>query len=183
MAAREVMAEVAGRLVGGMMLHSDHADLMAFLGLRGFKRYHERGYHDDAMAFRKIHRATIKYTNMMVPQVDQEGSDELSPYMNYDRMTLDSEAKRNALEGAMASWEEWEQGTVQTYSRAARDLQALGEAKLWKKVYELQCKAEKELAMLRKLTCDMKTCGWDMCHILDMQEPLHEEYHDPCGGR
>lgn len=181
MATREIMAEVADRLVGGMMLHSDHADLMCFLGFKGLKRYHEKGYHDDAMAFRKVHRKAIEWTGILVPNGDQRSPEDLTPFMNYDRMTLDDEAKRNALEGAMQSWHDWEQETVKVYSRAARDLMGMGEAEMWKKVFKLQRKAERELNSVRKLICEMKSCNWDMCHIIDMQGPMHERYHNPCG--
>lgn len=183
MAANDILGEVADRLVGGMMLHSDHADLMCFLGLKGLKRYHEKGYHDDAMKLRKTHRMSIKYTGMLLPQSSQERSDDLDAFMNYSRHDLDTEAKRNALEGAMKSWAEWEQGTVIAYSRAARDLWGINEAVLWKKVFKWQREAEKELAMVHKLMCEMETCDWDMCHILDMQGPLHERYHNPCGRK
>lgn len=180
MAASEVLGEVADRLVEGMMLHSDHADLMCFLGLRGLKRLHECGYHDDAKRLRKVHRLGIKYTQQMVPQGRQSASDALEPYMRYKQSEVDADTRRTALMDAMAGWVEYEADTAKLFSRAARDLWGMGEGILWVKVFALQKEAEHELATARKLHDEMAACGYDMCHVMEMQDPLHKRYRNPC---
>ena len=181
MAAIDVLGEVADRLVEGMMFHSDHADLMCFIGLRGLKRYHECGYHDDAKMFRKVHRMGVKYCGKLVPNGDQRSIDVLAPYMTYTQGEMDAKGKRDALMNSMQAWVSYEEETVKVYSRAARDLWGMGESTLWEKVFQLQKKAEHELALAMKLHHEMQACDYDMCHVLDMQKAMHERYHNPCG--
>ena len=183
MAAIDVLGEVADRLVRGMMFHSDHADLMCFMGMKGLKRYHECGYHDDAKTFRKVHRLGVKHCGMLVPNGDQDSDEPLRRYLGHSQRELEPKDKRDALMTSMQAWCEYEEETVKVYSRAARDLWGMGEATLWSKVFGLQRHAEQELATARKLHAEMEACGYDMCHVLDMQDALHERYHNPCGSK
>jgi len=168
MAATDILGTVADRLVGGMMFHSDHADLCSWLGVRWLAELHEEGYHHDARCLRKVHRIGIEISGLMVPDGRQERTHSLDAYRQVKRWEVKPDVRKSALSDAMHDWIDWEAGTVQVLASAYRRLFDCGETTMALKVRDMARDTEKELAHARDLLCEMDAVCWDMPHVMEM---------------
>lgn len=164
----EVMGTVSDRLVGGMMFHSDHADVMHMVGMNGLAKLHEEGFHDDSHAMRRVRRACVRYLCTLPKSGGQSKTDTIDPLIGRDRGNVSASETQRWVRASMQEWVEWEHGTVEVFSEAAKSL--VGHESLWRLVTKLQRNTEQELAHARELMLEMEACGYDMCHVLDMQD-------------
>ena len=72
MGAVDVVGTVTDRLVGGMMFHSEHADLCRWLGVMWLAKAHEDGYAHDARCLRKLRRMCVDRMGTFPPEGRQE---------------------------------------------------------------------------------------------------------------
>lgn len=161
MAAVDVLGLVSDRLVGGMMFHSDMADLCRYMGFERLAKLHERGFEDDSSAYRKVHRLCVRRTGMLVPSGRQERDRYLDQHRAKRRTDVTDDARADALKDAMARWAEWEEGTGDVFRSAARRLLDMGEMALSERVTKLADDTESELAELNDLRCRLSATGWD----------------------
>lgn len=170
MAAIDILGSVADRLVGGMMFHSDHADLCMWLGVRWLSKEHEDGYEHDAGCLRKVHILGIRYCGLMVPDGRQTRSHGLDAYRQCKRWDIKPDVRETALRDAMNDWIDWEDGTAKAMSSSYRRLFDCGETVVAKKVMGIAKDTEKELSHARDLLCEMESVKWDMSHIQEMRK-------------
>lgn len=161
MAAVDVLGQVADRLVGGMMFHSDHADLCLYMGFRKLAKLHERGFRDDSASLRRVHRLCVRMVGTFPAQGRQERTRTLDRWHCSDRTRHDEDTRVAALKECMADWIEWEDGTSEEFSSAARRLWECGETSLSREVAKLAEDVDEELAGARDLMCRLVATGWD----------------------
>lgn len=157
------MVTVADRLTGGLMFHSDNADLMHFLGLEGFAKLHEHGFLDDSESLRRVRRKCIHHLGRIPEQGRQERGETLSKVTSYEQSDLSANDRYRLAVSSLEAWSEWERETAEVFSEAKESL----DGSLWKLVSKLQRGAEGEHAEARGLLIEAKAC--DMAHIYDMQ--------------
>ena len=169
MAAVDILGSVSDRLVGGMMFHSDHADLCAWLGIGWLTALHEDGYEHDAACLRKVHRMSVRFCGLMPQDGRQQRTHSLDAYRSTPRWDVKCDVRCQALCDAMHDWIDWEAGTVQVFAGAYRRLYDCGETALAEKVKAITKDTELELAHARDLLCEMETVEWDMSHVYEMK--------------
>lgn len=167
MSAADVLGAVSDRLVGGVMFHSEHADLCRWLGLVKLAKLHEDGFSHDSACLRKVHRLCIDHLGMTVPEGRQERSHLLDAY--HGKRSWDAQPDARAVQDAMADWIEWESGTIDVLSSACRRLWDGGEVALSDYVRRICDDTADELAHARRIAHEMRSCGWDMPHIFEMK--------------
>lgn len=170
MSHAEVMGTVSDRLIGGMMFHSDHADMMRLIGMDGLHRLHEDGFGDDSKSLRRVRVACVEHLCMLPPTARQERTKTLEGMVGRDRSNIGQSEVQRLVRTSMQAWVEWESGTVECLRDAAEKL--IGCASLWNLVRKLQRDTERELSKARDIAREMETCGYDMCHVLEMQDGL-----------
>jgi hypothetical protein len=153
-----------------MMFHSDHADAMSVIGMMGLRALHERGFRDDSDAMRMIRRACVRHTCKLPPSGTQKRTDTIDSLVGRDRAGISASEVQRWVRASMQKWVEWEHGTVEAYADAVAELE--GHETLRRKVRRLQRDTEHELAQARELMLEMEACGYDMGHVLDMQERI-----------
>ena len=156
------MGTVADRLVGGMMFHSDHADLNRFLGLDAFAGLHEDGFLDDSRSLRKVRKKCVLHLGRIPQQGKQERGKDLEKVMAYRSSDLSANDRYRLTVSSLEAWERWERGTAEVFSEASNAL----DGTLWKLVKRLQMGAEKEAVEASRLLTEAKAC--DMAHLYDM---------------
>lgn len=169
MAAADVLGTVADRLVGGMMFHSDHADLCKWLGVMWLARHHENGYLHDSGCLRRVHRKGIEILGVMVPDGRQQRTHALDAFRSTARWNVKPDVRESALCDAMHDWCDWEHGTVELFGSSYRRLFDMGETSLAKMVMHAARDTEKELAGARSMLAEMEAVKWDMSHIMEMK--------------
>lgn len=168
MSATDILGSVSDRLVGGMMFHSDHADLCRWLGVGWLADLHEEGYEHDSRCLRMVHRLGIRFCGVMVPDGRQSRSRSLDAYRQTKRWDVKCDVRESALSDAMHDWVDWENGTATMLNSAYRRLHDSGETKVALKVRRIATDTEGELAHARDLLTEMEAVRWDMTHVLRM---------------
>lgn len=162
----EVLGAVSDRLVGGMMFHSEHADLMRMLGIGWLAKLHEHGFMDDSKAYRKARRLCIRHCGMVAPSGNPPQPDALSQLKGHTRGDIRALDAQRMLRASMQEWRTWESGTAKAMAGAADEL--ADSAVLWDAVRGMQFDVEHELAMLEEIMFEMDQCSYDMGHVHDM---------------
>ena len=168
MAAQDVMGAVCDKLVGGMMFHSDHADLCRLLGVEWLARAHEDGYLHDSKAHAKMRRKYIRHVGMMASAGRQERTRTLDQWRGRRMADVQCDTRPIALRDAMRDWCEWETGAADTYRTAYQRLLSCGHMALAEEARELAVETEDELSRARAMWVEMDACGFDMPHVMEM---------------
>lgn len=157
------IGKVCDRLTGGVMFHSDHADLMWFLGLEGFAKLHERGFTHDSESLRRMRRECMMRTGKIPQQGNQSKGNALAKVSAYSRRDLSANDRYRLTTESLKSWSEWEHGTAKVLGEAAEELGG----SLWRMVDKLRRGAEDEAVEADNLMMEAMAC--DMAHVYEMQ--------------
>ena len=168
MAATDVLGTVCDRLVGGMMFHSDHADLCRLMGFENLAKLHDDGFLHDSKAHSRVRRMALRHTGLVVPNGRQDRTHTLDRWHGVKRMDVSCEQRRDAIRDAMCDWCEWEESAAATYNAAYRRMLDCGHMALARLMEELATDTEDELAHARQMSVEMAASGWDMPYILGM---------------
>lgn len=168
MSAADVLGTVSDRLVGGVMFHSEHADLCRWLGVEWLAKLHEEGYEHDSACLRKVRRLSVDHLGTFVPEGRQDRSHLLDAYRQKRSWDVPCDVRETALCDAMHDWADWEDGTVTVLTSACKRLSDGGCLLLSDKVRSIAKDTSEELARARSLLLRMEAVKWDMGHILEM---------------
>lgn len=168
MAAQDVAGAVCDRLVGGMMFHSDHADLCRLLGVEWLAKLHEDGYLHDSKAHAKVRRQTIRHVGLLASAGRQERTRTLDQWRGRRMSDVQPDARSIALRDAMRDWCDWEESAADTYRTAYSRLLSCGCMSLAEESKELAVETEEELSRARAIWAEMDACGFDMPHVMEM---------------
>lgn len=169
MAAHDVMGTVCDRLVGGLMFHSEHADLCRYMGIEWLSKQHEDGFWHDTRCMRKVKRLCIDHLGVPVPEGRQDRSHALDAHRGTKRWDIKPDVTCAMLCDAMRAWVDWETGTVTVFSSAVSRLESSGELLLADYVRKMAKDTSRELAHARDLLCEMESVSWDMSHVMQMR--------------
>lgn len=169
MAAHDVMGAVCDRLVGGLMFHSEHADLCRYAGVVWLAELHEEGFWHDTKCMREVKRACVRNLGVPVPEGRQDRSHALDAYRGTKRWDLKPDVTKSIVCDAMHAWVDWEAGTVTVLANATARLESSGELLLADMVRKVAKDTRRELAEARDLMCEMESTCWDMSHIQQMK--------------
>lgn len=167
MSAVDVIGVVSDRLVGGMMFHQDHADMLLFAGARRLAKRHREEYLHDSRCLSRVRKACIAHCGMVAPSGRQERThtlDALRGKVAWEQGH--DECERMAME-SIRDWIEWEDGTVAVLTDARARLVSCDELRLARMVEDLVCDASDELADARAIWNEMQATGWDMSHLME----------------
>lgn len=168
MAAHDVIGAVCDRLVGGVMFHSEHADLCHYAGVDGLAKLHEDGFVHDSRCLRKMRRLCIRHLGVPAPEGRQDRTHALDAHRSTKRWDLSPDVAAATVKDAMHAWVDWESGTVTVLTSACARLMDAGELLLADKVKSMAKETSRELAHARDLMCEMESVGWDMSHVHEM---------------
>lgn len=169
MSAVDVMGSVSDRLVGGLMFHSEHADLCRWLGIEWLANVHEDGFLHDSSCLRRMRRLALRHTGCMAPEGRQDRSHALDAFRGTQRWCVKGDVREAALCDAMHDWCDWEEGTVTVLTSAVNRLESCGELLLADKVRAVAKDTSRELAEARDMLVEMESVNWEMPHILEMR--------------
>lgn len=168
MAVQDVLGAVCDRLVGGMMFHSDHADLCRFLGVEWLARLHDDGFLHDSKAHCKVKMMAVRLTDMMVSSGRQERTHALDQWRGMRTTDVTCDKRNQGIADAMDDWCEWEESAASTYRTAYSRLVSMGQMVLADEMRRLAKDTERELAEAKSLRLEMRACGYDIAHVMEM---------------
>lgn len=162
-----------------MMFHDEMADYFQFLGLQGFKRLHEYHFLSETKLMRKLKRHFIDYENEL-PDVREIDYDSKIPqaWIGRKQSDVDFSTRQRAVRQAMDIWVEWEQETLDVYSKAYSESKP--ECKEW--IGCLTYDVAKELKQAKRLRLKLESCDYSMDVIIEMQDKFHDKFRKKYRG-
>ena len=176
MEAIDVMQTVSTRLVEGMMLHNDLADVFDFIGMRGYKRMQEYYGIWDMVSMRKVHRYAINCMGHILPEETPKYDSLSNRLTGYSRTDLSPQDRTAYLRRAMSKWIEWEQATLHDMESAASTLRTMGEVCAACKVECLVGHVAKELKCAMRKEVELSSVNYDLVFVMQEQTKIHDCY-------
>ena len=161
------------------MRHEQFADIMDFLGLRGFKRQAEYHYFKENAELRGIHRYAINHFNRMIIDKDIPNP-KLIPasWENANRQQVDESTRKKYIRQMFIDWKDWEYQARDKYTIWYKQLIENGHIDAGCKILELLKDNEKEIKCLERQIIEYEAINWDMSYIMFKQDEIHEHYRE-----
>lgn len=177
----KIFTEVSHLLIENIMRHEQFADVMDFLGLRGFKRMGEYHYIKENSELRGIHRYAINHFNKMI--FDKEITTVKiipSSWEGATRQQVDESVRKKYVKQFFTEWRDWELSAREKYQEWYKKLIEEGKIDAGCKILCLLKDNEKEIKCLERHIIEYEAVGWDMSYIMFKQDEIHDCYEDKC---
>lgn len=175
----KIFAEISNLLITNAMRHEQFADVMDFLGLRGFKRQGEYHYFKENAELRGLHRYAINHFNKII--FDKTITiPRLIPasWENATRQQVDETTRRKYVKQMFTEWHTWEISAREKYQQWYKQLVDEGQIDAGCKVLKLLKDNEEEIKGLERQIIEYDAIDWDMTYIMFQQEGMHEHYRE-----
>lgn len=173
-----IFNEIVKRKIGGVMFHEDMANIMDFMGLRGFKREHEYRALKEFADMRSVERYAINHINY-IPNgngANREVNVIPSNWYNASRFQVSDGERKSKLKELYTYWQKWENETKLFLQHSFQELVELGAIASANKVNELICDVDYELKCLEREMLTYCSLNWEMLYIVEKQDAIHEKY-------
>lgn len=158
----KALGSVADRLVGGMMFHSEHADLCWHMGFERLARENEDGYSHDSKCLRKVRRLGIRHLGILLPEGEQRRSGLLGQFSGERCWDVGTNRRRQALERVLTDMVAWEEGTCEVLRDAHECVLTCGDMSIANAVGRMLADTEAELSEYRNELARSRSSNWDL---------------------
>lgn len=180
MTIEEISRLIAQRLLQGCMNHEQFANYYSFLGLEGYKLFHEFHFAEQMHGYRKFISYYIDHYNKLVPQYSSESLTSFSiipdNWHEHNRDEMDINTRRNAVKSGLEKYVHWEKETKKfledMYFQAVQQ-QEIGIAI---KIEQYICSVDQEIKMALKQYLEIKSTDYDLPIIISKQQKLCKKY-------
>lgn len=177
MTAREIFTEINTRQIIALMFHREMSVYYAFMGLRGFKRWHEYQYKEETDENISMYHYYIEHNDDLIPKQDVAPVSLIpSDWYTVARMNVGTVTKRNAVSKGMAEYQEWESETKDIFQKYQQMLFNMGRTKDACIVGKLVCGVDNELKRLEKIMEELKLTDNDPVYLAEIQKHIHDKY-------
>lgn len=161
------------------MFHHEMSIYFTFLGLAGFKRWHEYQYKEEADENIRINHYYIEHNNELIPNETVSAISIIpSEWYTVMRPNVSMVTKKNYTVKGMAEYVEWETETKEVLQKYESMLMTMGKTKDSCMVGKLVCGVDKELKRLEKIVEYLKFTDYDPVYISEIQKPMHDKYKE-----
>ena len=178
MTCTEIFEHIGRRQVLALMFHDHMRDLYDFLNLHGFKCWHHHQYMSESEEFLKTKHYFMSTHNKLLNIGDTGQPESVIPesWYNYTRLDVTPQLLKQHVETSFNSYKNWEEETQALYQECSKALLDMGNIADAEKVNCLIKDVTCELKMLYKIMLKLRTTGYDVIYILDMQHWMHKKY-------
>lgn len=178
MSELSIFNEIVKKKIEGVMFHDDMANIMDFMGLRGFKRQQEYRALSEFIEMRNIERYAINHINYMSNGKGANRVVDVIPdsWYNATRFQVSDSDRKTHLKDLFNKWRTWEIETKSFLQSSFKELCSMGAIASANKVNELICDVDEELKCLEREILEFSAVGWDMVYIIEIQYDMHEKY-------
>ena len=177
MATIDIFNDIYRHQIEGVMFHEKVAMMYDFMGLKGYKRVHEYHTMDEFINARSTQRYAVNHLDKMI-DAESINSPLVIP-MNWrtaGRFDVGENDRKTMVAKLFEKWRAWETDTKKFYEDRFKALTDMGEIACANKVNMLIKDVDTELKRLEREYLDLKAVGFDMVHIMERQDKLHDEY-------
>lgn len=177
MTIEEIYSELSAHMIKGLMVHNQMANYYCFLNLKGYAKCHTYHYLCENKDYMELNHYYHKHHNKLIK--DKPVTDpKIIPnsWYAYVRADVDATTKRNAVKTGLEKWIDWEEETLQLYSKMYKELFTLGAIADAKYLECLITDVNDELAQANSLYIKKKSTDFDIESIMGDQEEKAEKY-------
>lgn len=172
-----IFTEISRLMLENIMRHEQFADVMDFLGLRGFKREGEYHAFKEGVEYRSLHRYSINHFNKIIFDKDIPQARIIpSSFEGATRQQVDESSRKKYIKQMFTDWHDWEVNARTKYQEWYKQLIADNHIDAGCKILDLLKDNEKEIKCLERQIIEYDAIGWDMSYIVYKQDEIHEHY-------
>lgn len=175
----KIFNEIGEMLIENIMRHEQFADMMDFLGCRGFKRIGEYHFFKESAELRGLHRYAINHCNKLVVEKNIPTPRIIpSSWEGVTRHQVDENTRKKYIRQLFMDWLDWEKEARVKYSAKYRELLDANYFHAAKKVEHLMEDNECEIKYLERMIIEYTAVDWNMLYLMQKQDALHECYKE-----
>lgn len=175
----KALTEISHILIENIMRHEQFADMMDFLGCRGFKRIGEYHFLEECAQLRGVHRYAINHCGTIVFEKGAHNPQIIpSSWEGVDRHQVDENTRKRYIKQAFYDWLNWEKQTREKYKVAYKELLDSNNVHASEKILSLLNDNESEIKKLERMIIEYDAVDWNMLYIMQQQSKLHDCYKE-----
>lgn len=180
MAIDEISNLVAQRLLQGAMNHEQFTNYYNFLGLEGYKLFHEYHFLEEICGYRKFIDYYIEHYNRFVPHFSFNSLSSFSiipdNWYNYMREDVDIATRRNAIKNGLEKYVHWERDTKSFLEDMYSQAVGQGEAAISIKIKDYIQSVDEEIKLAERCYLEIKSTDYDLPTVISKQQELIKKY-------
>lgn len=182
MAVEDICRLIAQRLLQGTMYHEQFANYYNFLGLLGYKTYHEFQFYEQNNNYKEFLTYFINHYDKLIPNAFSSDSSLTSfsiiptNWYEYKRDDMDNNTRRNAVKSGLEKYVRWETQTKKFFEDMYNQSTQIGEVALGLKVKCFIENVDKEIEKAQKEYLEIKATDYDLPTIVTKQHYYCQKY-------
>lgn len=180
MTVEEISSLVAQRLLQGSMNHQSFAKYYSFLGLEGYKLFHQHQYYEQSCTYLKFTFYFLQHYNRFVPKFSTETLSTFAiipdNWYDYSREDMDINTRRNAVKNGLQKYVHWEKQTKKVLEDCYSQYMNISQIALGLKLKDYLQKIDKEIKKAELCLLQISATDYDMPTVISQQEKLKKKY-------
>ena len=181
MTIEEINSLIAQRLLQGSMNHQEFSTYYSFLGLEGYKAYHEYHFIEEVIGYQDYIKYYIQHYDAFVPKFSFEtlSSFVIIPenWYDYKRQDADINTKRNAVKNGLENYVRWERETKNLFQNMYTQLTTQGIIGLALQLQNYIKAVDCEIKLAKKELLEIKSTDYNLSTIVDRQYGMAKRYN------
>ena len=163
------------------MHHEQFANYYLFLGLEGYKAYHDHQFLEETLNYRDFITFFMQHYNKLIPNFSFESLNNLpiipDNWHEYVRNDVDINTRRNAVKTGLEKYIHWQTQTRKFLEDMQVQLESNGEVTSALEIHKYIKKVEQELKKAEKEYLEIKATDYDLPTIVTKQKQLCDKYN------
>ena len=181
MTIEEINSLIVQRLLQGSMNHQEFSNYYSFLGLEGYKAYHEYHFIEEVIGYQDYIKYYIQHYDAFVPKFSFEtlSSFVIIPenWYDYKRQDVDINTKRNAVKNGLEKYVRWERETKNLFQNMYTQLTTQGIIGLALQLQNYIKAVDCEIKLAEKELLEIKSTDYNLSTIVDRQYGMAKRYN------
>lgn len=175
-----IFSEISKHMIEATMYHEEMTNYYDFLGLKGFKRMHEKQLYSELIGRRKLHSYFVSAENKLIPSPTSIDTVARIPaeWYNYSRKDVDGDVVLRNTEKSLKEYREWEHETLELFEGFAKELLEHGHIAHYEFVKCYVKDVAYELKRLDKLIQSLTEVEYDVIYIVEIQKEMHDSFKE-----
>ena len=173
MSVTDIFQQMASHMIEGMMVHEQLMNSYLFLSLPGYAEMHKYHYLSESIGYIRLCEYISDHYEMAVPS-GRPSDPGIIPtsWKDASKDSITPKIRREAMEGGLHDWIDWETDTVKLYSKLYEELLTMQEVPASEFVKKYALDAEEEIVYARQELLHKQAMDFDPTFIYEEQPTL-----------
>lgn len=183
MSIEEIASLIAQRLLQGAMNHEQFCNYYHFLGLQGYKAFHECHFYEQNDGYRKFVSYFMSHYNRFIPkfsiQTLSSSTFSIVPdnWYGYSREDADMSTRRNAVKSGLEKYVRWQQDTKKFFEDMYTQTINAGEISMAIEIKKYLKSVNYQIVQAEKELLEIKSTDYDLPTVISKQPYLCHKYN------